>query len=322
MQKRKLGSSNLEVSALGLGCMRMTFGDSPVGDKQEMISFLHAAVERGITFFDTAEVYGPYTNEELLGEALAPYRGQVVIATKFGFKHDPNKGPSPSVGLDSRPEQIKRVAEASLKRLRVESIDLFYQHRVDPDVPIEDVAGAVKDLIQAGKVKHFGLSEASAETIRRAHAVQPVTAIQSEYSIWWRTVEDAVLPTCEELGIGFVPYSPLGRGYLTGKVGENATFDSSDIRSHNPRFTPEAIRANRVVIDLLEKIAAQKGATPAQIALAWLLAQKPWIVPIPGSRKLARLEENVGAVAVVLTPDDLGQIDNAMSQITVVGDRY
>ena len=322
MQKRKLGSSNLEVSALGLGCMRMTFGDSPVGDKQEMISFLHAAVERGITFFDTAEVYGPYTNEELLGEALAPYRGQVVIATKFGFKHDPNKGPSPSVGLDSRPEQIKRVAEASLKRLRVESIDLFYQHRVDPDVPIEDVAGAVKDLIQAGKVKHFGLSEASAETIRRAHAVQPVTAIQSEYSIWWRTVEDAVLPTCEELGIGFVPYSPLGRGYLTGKVGENATFDRSDIRSHNPRFTPEAIRANRVVIDLLEKIAAQKGATPAQIALAWLLAQKPWIVPIPGSRKLERLEENVGAAAVVLTPDDMGQIENAMSQITVVGDRY
>jgi aryl-alcohol dehydrogenase-like predicted oxidoreductase len=322
MQKRKLGSSNLEVSALGLGCMRMTFGDSPVGDKQEMISFLHAAVERGITFFDTAEVYGPYTNEELLGEALDPYRGQVVIATKFGFKHDPNKGPSPSVGLDSRPEQIKRVAEASLKRLRVESIDLFYQHRVDPDVPIEDVAGAVKDLIQAGKVKHFGLSEASAETIRRAHAVQPVTAIQSEYSIWWRTVEDAVLPTCEELGIGFVPYSPLGRGYLTGKVGENATFDSSDIRSHNPRFTPEAIRANRVVIDLLERIAAQKGAAPAQIALAWLLAQKPWIVPIPGSRKLARLEENVGAVAVELTAGDLSDIENAMSQITVVGDRY
>lgn len=322
MQKRKLGSSNLEVSALGLGCMRMTFGDSPVGDKQEMISFLHAAVERGITFFDTAEVYGPYTNEELLGEALAPYRGQVVIATKFGFKHDPNKGPSPSVGLDSRPEQIKRVAEASLKRLRVESIDLFYQHRVDPDVPIEDVAGAVKDLIQAGKVNHFGLSEASAETIRRAHAVQPVTAIQSEYSIWWRTVEDAVLPTCEELGIGFVPYSPLGRGYLTGKVGENATFDSSDIRSHNPRFTPEAIRANRVVIDLLERIAAQKGATPAQIALAWLLAQKPWIVPIPGSRKLARLEENVGAVAVELTSNDLSDIENAMSQITVIGDRY
>jgi aryl-alcohol dehydrogenase-like predicted oxidoreductase len=322
MQKRKLGSSNLEVSALGLGCMRMTFGDSPVGDKQEMISFLHAAIERGITFFDTAEVYGPYTNEELLGEALAPYRGQVVIATKFGFKHDPNKGPGPGVGLDSRPEQIKRVAEASLKRLRVESIDLFYQHRVDPDVPIEDVAGAVKDLIQAGKVKHFGLSEASAETIRRAYAVQPVTALQSEYSIWWRTVEDAVLPTCEELGIGFVPYSPLGRGYLTGKIDENKTFDSSDIRSHNPRFTPEAIRANRVVIDLLEKIAAQKGATPAQIALAWLLAQKPWIVPIPGSRKLERLEENIGAAAVTLTPDDLGQIDNAMSQITVVGDRY
>jgi aryl-alcohol dehydrogenase-like predicted oxidoreductase len=246
----------------------------------------------------------------------------VVIATKFGFKHDPNRGPSPSVGLDSRPEQIKRVAEASLKRLRVESIDLFYQHRVDPDVPIEDVAGAVKDLIQAGKVKHFGLSEASAETIRRAHAVQPVTAVQSEYSIWWRTVEDAVLPTCEELGIGFVPYSPLGRGYLTGKIDENTTYDSSDIRSRNPRFTPEAIRANRVVIDLLEKIAAQRGATPAQIALAWLLAQKPWIVPIPGSRKLARLEENIGAVAAELTSGDLSEIASAMSQLTVVGDRY
>jgi aryl-alcohol dehydrogenase-like predicted oxidoreductase len=313
MQKRELGNTNLEVSALGLGCMRMSFGDSPVGDKQEMIAFLHAAFDRGVTFFDTAEVYGPFTNEELVGEALAPFRGQVVIATKFGFKHDPIKGPSPAVGLDSRPEQIKRVAEASLKRLRVEAIDLFYQHRVDPEV---------KELIQAGKVKHFGLSEASAETIRRAHAVHPVTALQSEYSIWWRTVEDAILPTCEELGIGLVPYSPLGRGYLTGKIDESKTFDSSDIRSRNPRFTPEAISANRVVVDLLDGIAAQKGATPAQIALAWLLAQKPWIVPIPGSRKLERLEENLGAVAVELTKNDLSEIEKAMSQIKVVGDRY
>jgi aryl-alcohol dehydrogenase-like predicted oxidoreductase len=300
----------------------MSFGDSPVGDKQAMISFLHSAVDRGITFFDTAEVYGPFTNEELVGEALEPFRGQVVIATKFGFKHDADTGPSPTVGLDSRPEQIKRVAEESLKRLRVEAIDLFYQHRVDPNVPIEDVAGAVKDLIQAGKVKHFGLSEASADIIRRAHAVQPVTALQSEYSIWWRTIEDAVLPTCEELGIGLVPYSPLGRGYLTGKIDENTTFADNDIRSRNPRFTAEAIRANRVVVDLLERIAAQKGATPAQIALAWLLAQKPWIVPIPGSRKLERLEENIGAVAVELTADDLSDIENAMSQITVIGDRY
>jgi len=322
MQKRKLGNSNLEVSALGLGCMRMSFGDSPVGDKQEMITFLHAAVERGITFFDTAEVYGPFTNEELVGEALAPFRGQVVIATKFGFKFDPIKGPSPSGGLDSRPERIKQVAEASLKRLRVESIDLFYQHRIDPNVPIEDVAGAVKDLIQEGKVKHFGLSEANAETIRRAHAVQPITALQSEYSIWWRTIEEAILPTCEELGIGLVPYSPLGRGFLTGKIDENTTYDSSDIRSRNPRFTTEAIKANRAVIDLLERIAAQHGATPAQIALAWLLAQKPWIVPIPGSRKLARLEENIGSVAVELTSNDLSEIERAMSQITVVGDRY
>jgi aryl-alcohol dehydrogenase-like predicted oxidoreductase len=322
MQKRKLGNSNLEVSALGLGCMRMTFGDRPVGDKQEMISFLHAAVERGITFFDTAEVYGPFTNEELVGEALELFRGKVVIATKFGWKHDPITGPSPRVGLDSRPEQIKQVADASLKRLRVEAIDLFYQHRPDPNVPMEDVAGAVKDLIQAGKVKHFGLSEASADQIRRAHAVQPVTALQSEYSIWWRNIEAEILPTCEELGVGLVPYSPLGRGYLTGKVDENTTFDSSDIRSHNPRFTPEAIKANRVVIDLLERIAAQKGATPAQIALAWLLVQKPWIVPIPGSRKLTRLEENIGAAAVELTSDDLGEIEKAMSQIKVVGDRY
>jgi len=322
MQKRKLGKFNLEVSALGLGCMRMSFGDAPIGDKQEMITFLHAAVERGITFFDTAEVYGPFTNEELVGEALEPFHGQVVIATKFGWKHDPEKGPMTSVGLDSRPEQIKRVAEASLKRLRVDAIDLFYQHRVDPNVPIEDVAGAVKDLIQAGKVKHFGLSEASADLIRRAHAVQPVTAIQSEYSIWWRTVEEAVLPTCEELGIGFVPYSPLGRGYLTGKIDESATFDSSDIRSRNPRFTPEAIRANRVVIELLERIGAHKEATPAQIALAWLLAQKRWIVPIPGSRKIERLDENIGAVNVELTAHDLSEIDNAMSNIPVVGDRY
>src|SRR5512137_1816881 len=322
MQTRKLGNSNLEVSALGLGCMRMSFGDRPVGDKGEMIAFLHAAVERGVTFFDTAEVYGPFTNEELVGEALEPFRGRVVIATKFGWRHDPVKGPHPSVGLDSRPEQIKRVAEASLKRLRVEAIDLFYQHRPDPNVPIEDVAGAVKDLIQAGKVKHFGLSESSADLIRRAHAVQPVTALQSEYSIWWRAIEPAILPTCEELGIGLVPYSPLGRGYLTGKINENTTFDSSDIRSRNPRFTPEAMRANRVVVELLEKIAARKGATPAQIALAWLLAQKPWIVPIPGSRKLERLDENIGAIAVELTPDDLREIDSAAAKITVQGARY
>jgi len=322
MQKRKLGNSNLEVSALGLGCMRMSHDESPIPDKQEMISFLHAAVDRGITFFDTAEVYGPFTNEELVGEALEPFRGQVVIATKFGFKHDPNKGPIPSVGLDSRPEQIKRVAEDSLKRLRVEPIDLFYQHRVDPDVPIEDVAGAVKELIQEGKVKHFGLSEAGAETIRRAHAVQPVTAVQSEYSLWWRTVEEQVLPACEELGIGFVPFSPLGRGYLTGKIDENTTFASVDIRSRLPRYTPEARKANRVVIDLLARIGEQKGATPAQIALAWLLAQKPWIVPIPGSRKLERLDENIGALAVELKPDDLREIESAISKITVQGDRY
>jgi aryl-alcohol dehydrogenase-like predicted oxidoreductase len=321
MQKRKLGNSNLEVSALGLGCMRMSFGDSPA-DEQEMITLLRAAVERGITFFDTAEVYGPFTNEELVGEALEPYRGQVVIATKFGWKHDPEKGTNPSMGVDSRPEQIKRVADASLKRLRVDVIDLFYQHRPDPNVPIEDVAGAVKDLIQEGKVKHFGLSEADADTIRRAHAVQPVTALQSEYSIWWRTIEESVLPTCEELGIGLVPYSPLGRGYLTGKIDENTTYDSTDIRSRNPRFTQEAIKANRVVVDLLERIASKKGATPAQIALAWLLAQKPWIVPIPGSRKLERLDENNGAVNIELTAGDLSEIENAMSQITVVGNRY
>jgi aryl-alcohol dehydrogenase-like predicted oxidoreductase len=298
----------------------MSFGDKPV-EKQEMISFLHTAVEHGVTFFDTAEVYGPFTNEELVGEALAPFRSQVVIATKFGWKHG-EKGPSPTVGQDSRPEQIRRVAEASLRRLRVEVIDLFYQHRPDPNVPMEDVAGTVKDLIQQGKVKHFGLSESSAEQIRRAHAVQPVTALQSEYSIWWRNIEADILPTCEELGIGVVPYSPLGRGYLTGKVDEKTTFDSTDIRSHNPRFTPEAIKANRVVIDLLERIATQKGATPAQIALAWLLAQKPWIVPIPGSRKIERLDENIGSSAIELTADDLADIRNAMSQITVVGDRY
>lgn len=322
MQKRKLGNSNLEVSALGLGCMRMTHGDAPVGDRHEMIEFLHKAVDRGITFFDTAEVYGPFTNEDLVGEALEPFRGQVVIATKFGFKHAPGKGPSPATGLDSRPEQIKWVAEQSLKRLRVEAIDLFYQHRPDPNVPIEDVAGAVKDLIQEGKVKHFGLSESNAETIRRAHAVQPVTALQSEYSIWWRAIEKSILPTCEELGIGLVPYSPLGRGYLTGKIDENATFDPSDIRSRNPRFTPEAIRANRAVIDLLERIGAQHNATPAQIALAWLLAQKPWIVPIPGSCKLERLDENNGAADIELTSEDLREIDDAMSTISVVGDRY
>jgi len=298
----------------------MSFGDKPT-DKQEMIAFLRKAVERGITFFDTAEVYGPFTNEELVGEALEPFKGQVVIATKFGWKHT-EKGPHPSVGPDSRPEQIRRVADASLKRLRVGVIDLFYQHRPDPNVPIEDVAGAVKDLIRAGKVKHFGLSESNAELIRRAHAVQPVTALQSEYSIWWRNIEESILPTCEELGIGLVPYSPLGRGYLNGKIDENTIYDSTDIRSNNPRFTQEAIKANRVVIDLLEKIGAEKGATPAQIALAWLLAQKPWIVPIPGSRKIKRLDENIGAVNIALTSDDLSQIDSAMLQITVVGDRY
>ena len=320
MEKRELGKSGVAVSAIGLGCMRMSFGDKPA-DKQEMVDFMHKAVDLGVTFFDTAEVYGPFTNEELVGEALEPYRGRVVIATKFGWKHG-EKGPHPSVGVDSRPEQIKRVAEASLKRLRVEAIDLFYQHRPDPNVPIEEVAGAVKNLIQEGKVKHFGLSESSADLIRRAHAVQPVTVVQSEYSIWWREVEKAVLPTCQELGIGFVPYSPLGRGYLTGKIDENTTYDSTDIRANNPRFTPEAIKANRAVVDLLERIGTQKGATPAQIALAWLLAQKPWIVPIPGSRKLERLEENIGAAVVHLTPDDLRQIDGAMSEIKVVGDRY
>lgn len=321
MEKRTLGKSGLEVSALGLGCMRMSHGDRPT-DEKEMIEFMHQAVDRGVTFFDTAEVYGPFTNEELVGEALQPFHGKVVIATKFGFKHDPEKGPSPAVGLDSRPEQIKRVAEASLKRLRIETIDLFYQHRPDPNVPMEDVAGAVRDLITAGKVRHFGLSEASAEEIRRAHAVQPVTALQSEYSIWWRNIEESILPACEELGIGLVPYSPLGRGYLTGKIDETTTYANNDIRANNPRFTQEAVKANRVVIDLLEKIASPRGATPAQIALAWLLAQKPWIVPIPGTRSLARLDENLGSISIQLTPDELGEIDKAMSGIRVVGNRY
>ena len=321
MKTRKLGNSNLEVSALGLGCMRMSFGDTPT-DKEEMITFLHQSVERGITFFDTAEVYGPFTNELLVGEALEPFKGQVAIATKFGFKHGEN-GPAPSVGLDSRPEQIKRVADESLKRLRVDVIDLFYQHRPDPNVPMADVAGAVQELIQAGKVKHFGLSEASAEQIRQAHAVQPVAALQSEYSIWWTLIEENdVLATCEELGIGLVPYSPLGRGYLTGKITEETTYDKSDIRSRNPRFTPEAIQANRVVIELLERIGAAHNATPGQIALAWLLAQKPWIVPIPGTRKLHRLDENNGAVGIELTATDLSQIREAMANITVVGHRY
>jgi aryl-alcohol dehydrogenase-like predicted oxidoreductase len=321
MHKRILGNNDLKVSALGLGCMRMTFGDKPIGDKSEMISFLHAAVDRGITFFDTAEVYGPFTNEELVGEALSPFRGRVVIATKFGFQLNADGSPG-STGLNSRPERIKQVAEESLKRLKVDAIDLFYQHRVDPNVPIEDVAGAVKELIEEGKVKHFGLSEAPAETIRRAHAVQPITAVQSEYSLWWRTPEEDVLPTCEELGIGFVPYSPLGRGYLTGKIDAHTNFDISDIRSRNPRFTPEAIKANQAVVDLLARIGEQKQATPAQIALAWLLARSPWIVPIPGSRKIERLQENIGAAHVDLTESDLREIESAISKITVLGDRY
>jgi len=321
MQKRKLGNSGLEVSALGLGCMGMSFSYGPPKDKQEMTSLLHAAVERGVVFFDTAEVYGPYINEELVGEALAPFRGQVVIATKFGWKIDP-KAERGLAGLDSRPEQIKRVADASLKRLKVDAIDLFYQHRVDPEVPIEDVAGAVKDLIQQGKVKHFGLSEAGAKTIRRAHAVQPVTAVQSEYSLWWRRPEEEVLPMLEELGIGFVPYSPLGKGFLTGKISEDTKFDSSDFRNIIPRFTPEALKANQALVDLLREIADRKKATPAQVALAWLLAQKPWIVPIPGTTKLSRLEENLGAVTVELIPADLREIENTASKITVQGARY
>src|SRR5438067_277892 len=321
MKKRKLGKTNLEVSAIGLGCMGMTFAYGPPGDKQEMISLIRSAVERGVTFFDTAEVYGPYTNEELVGEALAPFRKQVVIATKFGFKAA-SKIESRWSDLDSRPERIKQVAEASLKRLRTDMIDLFYQHRVDPNVPIEDVAGAVKELIGEGKVKHFGLSEAGAQTIRRAHAVQPVTAVQSEYSLWWREPETEVLPTLEELGIGFVPYSPLGRGFLTGKMNENTTFDSSDFRNMLPRFTPEARKANQALVDLLGEIAKRKKATAAQIALAWLLAQKPWIVPIPGTTKLSRLEENIGATAIELTADDLRDIEIAASKITVQGARY
>jgi aryl-alcohol dehydrogenase-like predicted oxidoreductase len=320
MQKRKLGKSNLEVSAIGLGCMGMSFAYGPAGDKQEMIAVIRAAVERGVTFFDTAEIYGPFVNEELVGEALSPFKGKVVIATKFGFKIDP--GTNKQAGLDSRPAHIKEVAEASLKRLRLEHIDLFYQHRVDPDVPIEDVAGAVRDLIQQGKVKHFGLSEAGVQTIRRAHAVQPVTALQSEYSLFWREPEKDVLPALEELGIGFVPYSPLGRGFLTGKIDENTTFDKSDFRNIVPRFTPEARKANQAVVDLLRRIADQKKATPAQIALAWLLAQKPWIVPIPGTTKLARLDENLGAAAVELSSGDLREIDSAASKITIQGDRY
>ncbi len=321
MQKRKLGNSNLEVSAVGLGCMGMSFSYGPPKDKQEMTSLLGAAVERGVTFFDTAEVYGPFRNEELVGEALAPFRGRVVIATKFGFKLNPDGSPGWQ-GLDSRPERIKQVAEASLQRLKVDAIDLFYQHRVDPDVPIEDVAGAVKGLIQAGKVKHFGLSEAGVQTIRRAHGVQPVTALQSEYSLWTRTPEKEVIPTLEELGIGFVPYSPLGKGFLTGKIDEKTTFDSSDFRSMLPRFTPEALKANQALIDLLGTIGKRKQATPAQIALAWLLAQKPWIVPIPGTTKLHRLDENIGAVTVEVTPDDLREIESAAAKITVQGARY
>ena len=321
MQTRKLGKSNLEVSALGLGCMGMSFSYGPPKDKKEMMSLLRAAVEHGVTFFDTAAVYGPFTNEELVGEALAPFRGRVVIATKFGFNLNPDGSPGWQ-GLNSRPEHIKQVAEASLKRLKVETIDLFYQHRVDPAVPIEDVAGAVKELIQAGKVKHFGLSEAGVQTIRRAHAVQPVTALQSEYSLWTRTTEKEVIPTLEALGIGFVPYSPLGRGFLTGKMDARTTFASSDFRSTLPRFTPEALKANQALIELLGPIGKRKRATPAQIALAWLLAQKPWIVPIPGTTKLNRLDENRGATAVELTPDDLREIASAAAKIKVEGARY
>ena len=321
MQKRTLGKSNLEVSALGLGCMGMTFSYGPPPDRTAMISLLRTAVERGVTFFDTAEVYGPYNNEELVGEALAPFRDQVVIATKFGFKLKPDGAPG-WLGLDSRPEHIKEVAEGSLTRLKVEALDLFYQHRVDPDVPIEDVAGAVKDLIQQGKVKNFGLSEAAAETIRRAHAVQPLAAVQSEYSLWTRKPEEKVLPTLEELGIGFVPYSPLGKGFLTGKIDEHTTFDSTDFRAILPRFAPEARKANQALVDLLADIGKRKNATPAQIALAWLLAQKPWIVPIPGTTKLHRLEENIGGASVELSSDDLRDINQAASQITVEGARY
>jgi len=320
MEKRKLGKSNLEVSALGLGCMGLSFGYGPAVEKQQGITLIRSAVERGITFFDTAEVYGAFTNEELVGEALAPFRAQVAIATKFGFKIDPNT--RKQAGLDSRPEHIKEVAEASLKRLKTDVIDLFYQHRVDPNVPIEDVAGAVKELIQQGKVKHFGLSEAGVKTIRRAHAVQPVTALQSEYSLWWREPEAEVIPTLEELGIGFVPFSPLGKGFLTGKISDDTKFDKSDFRNIVPRFSPENRKANQSFVDLLGTIAKKKKATPAQIALAWLLAQKPWIVPIPGTTKVHRLEENIGAVNVELTPDDLRQIDSAASKLDAQGARY
>jgi aryl-alcohol dehydrogenase-like predicted oxidoreductase len=320
MQKRTLGKSNLEVSALGLGCMGMSFGYGPPKDKREMIEVLRLAVERGVTFFDTAEVYGPFTNEELVGEALAPFRGDVAIATKFGFHLDRETGKQ--TGLDSRPEHIREVADTSLKRLKTEVIDLFYQHRVDPNVPIEDVAGAVKDLIQEGKVKHFGLSEAGVQTIRRAHRVQPVTALQSEYSLWWREPEAEIIPTLEELGIGFVPFSPLGKGYLTGKIDESTTFDSADFRNTVPRFSAEAREANRAVVELLEAVARRRKATPAQIALAWVLAQKPWIVPIPGTTKPHRLEENLGAASIELTPDDLREIEIAASRITVAGARY
>ena len=322
MKKRKLGKGNLEVSAIGLGCMGMSFSYGPPKDKQEMTSLLRAAVERGITFFDTAEVYGPFTNEELVGEALAPFHGKVVIATKFGFDLSGSDNRPGAAGLNSRPEHIKQAVEGSLKRLKVDAIDLLYQHRVDPNVPIEDVAGAVKELIQAGKVKHFGLSEAGVQTIRRAHAVQPLTALQSEYSLWWKKPEQEVIPTLEELGIGFVPFSPLGKGFLTGAIKENTTFASSDFRSTLPRFTPEALKANQALIDLLGRIAGRKKATPAQIALAWLLAQRPWIVPIPGTTKLSRLEENIGAVELELTPDDLREIDAAASKIKVEGARY
>jgi len=320
MQKRRLGKSNLEVSAIGLGCMGMSFGYGPAADKKEMIALIRTAVERGVTFFDTAEVYGPFTNEELVGEALAPLRAKVVIATKFGFKLDPKTGKQ--AGLDSRPEHIKEVAEASLKRLKTDVIDLFYQHRVDPNVPIEDVAGAVKDLIQHGKVKYFGLSEAGVQTIRRAHAVHPVAALQSEYSLWWREPEAEVIPTLEELGIGFVPFSPLGKGFLTGKISEDTQFDKNDFRNIVPRFTPENRKTNQALVDWIGKFAQQKKATPAQIALAWLLAQKPWIVPIPGTTKLHRFEENLGAAAVELTPDDLRQLDITASKVAVQGARY
>ena len=319
MQKRTLGRSGLEVSALGLGCMGMSFAYPPYPDRKEMISLIRSAVERGVTFFDTAEAYGPFANEELVGEALAPFKGQVVIATKFGFEFGPDGGQS---GTNSRPDHVKAVADASLKRLKVGTIDLFYQHRVDPAVPIEDVAGAVKDLIRAGKVRHFGMSEAGPKTIRRAHAVQPVTALQSEYSLWWRKPEDEIIPTLEELGIGFVPFSPLGKGFLTGKIDEKTAFGSTDFRNIVPRFTPEARKANQGLVDLLRRIARQKRATPAQIALAWLLAQKPWIAPIPGTTKLTRLEENIGGADVELTPDDLREIDGAAANITIQGARY